>query len=536
MFDLHKNNHMMIINNFYNRCGGKLKLSQGHLGVRSPLFIGMLSGLFSGLAFITHFPVLFIFSVLVFIYQLRKTETIAQSLLMGFSYALFFYSSGLYVLLALIEQYTLSDSLIIILIIFLALSYLVLLFLLSVFVLRFFSRCSDVVWAIIIMPTVFALGEWLKTFLFTGLPWFQSSHLFVDILNVEYSMFGEIGVGFLVYTLVGCLYLLIQHAKQVSRIRLISVSLVLLLMVFTVHHAMYDYVYQDEIDVDSVDIRLINTQVSTEEKNSMHQSASRLMQYQDIAQLQPKPDLVFLPEGVIEKSLHFYPETVKKGFDELKKQGIYSLSGGYYRDLVGEYNVIYANNSQSPVYMKQHLIPFGEYSPKTFHFLNSYFPNIQHGELTSKQHYSDVVRVAGKVIAPMICFEVFFSYEARENIIKSGMIAVFTDLDFLKTNWVKHYLLNIARVRAMEFSKPLVQSANGSITAFVNKKGKIETMASSSSSYINKTVSLSYKPSLFASSGYLYALFLPFTNGIFVLLLSAGSFLTGKRSNYVWQQ
>ena len=510
-----------------------MKLLQGHWGIRSPLFIGILSGFFSGLAFIAHLPLLFVLSFLVFIYQLRQTKTIAKALLVSFFYALFFYSSGLYVLLTLIDQYALSDSLIIIFIIFLALAYLILLFLLAVLVLRFFAQRSDVVWAIIVMPTVFALSEWLKTFLFTGFPWFQSSHLFVDVLNAEYSIFGEIGVGFLFYTVVGCLYLLIKYFKKINLIQLVSISLVFLLTVSIVHYAMYAYVYPETKNADNIAIRLINTQVGHEDKDSIHQSTSRLMQYQDIARLKPKPDLFFLPEGAIEKNLRFYPETIKKGFDDLEKKGIHSLSGGYYSDFIGEYNVIYTN--EQPVYMKQHLLPFGEYTPKAFSFLNNYFPDISHGGLASKQYYSDAVRIGGETIAPIICFEVFFANEARERIIKSGMIAVFTDLDFLKANWVKRYLLNVARVRALEFSKPLIQSANGSMTAFINKMGKVETMASSSLPYINQMVSLNYKPSLFASSGYFYALFLPFMNIIFVLLLSARSFLIGKRCDYVCQ-
>ncbi len=449
-------------------------------------------------------------------------------------YSLAMYSSGLYILLSLSQGYDDSYSVVIWFVNSLIILALVTLFVFVVFLLKLLSKSSNLVWFIVLLPSFLVFHEWLKTFVLTGFPWFQASDLLVNVLNVEYSIFGALGVSFIFYTFIGLLCLFIIAIKRKEGVyRSFALFIGVLVSGVFVHELLYAQIYVEDDTEETILVTLMNTKISSKNKNSIRYSTTQLLQYQDIAMLEPKANLVILPEGSIQRSLAIYPSNVTKGFEQLKENNVYVLSGGYDEDFRGEYNTVYSNVTNKSVYMKQHLIPFGEYMPKAFSFLASVFPDINKGNLSTKDYYSGVIKIGGQTIAPVICFEIFFPEEMRKKANKSGMIVVFTDLGFLKDRWSKRYMLDVARVRAMEFSKPLVQSSNLSITAFINKKGEIvKNTEEIEAPYIKNSMKLNMSKSIFGQYPYMIFI-LPSLNILIIMLISFLYIGIKKRKSYV---
>lgn len=498
----------------------------------SAILVSLLLGGISGLSFIIPQPALFLFSNVFFFLAVRSFRSIKLTVVCAGLYSLAMYSSGLYILLSLSQGFDDSYSIVIWFVNSLIILALVALFVFVVFLLKLLSKSSNVVWFIILLPSFLIFHEWLKTFVLTGFPWFQASDLLVDLLNVEYSIVGALGVSFIFYTFIGLLCLLFIAAKRKEGIYS-SLALFLGLVVSCVlaHELLYTQIYSEDNTEETILVKLMNTKISSKNKNSIRYSTTQLLQYQDIAMLEPKADLVILPEGIIQRSLAIHPSNVTKGFEKLKENGIYVLSGGYDEDFRGEYNTVYSNVKNKSVYTKQHLIPFGEYMPKTFSFLSSVFPDINQGNLSTKNYYSGTIKIANQTVAPIICFELFFSDELRKKANSAGLIVVFTDLGFLKDDWSKRYMLDVARIRAMEFSKPLVQSANFSITAFIDKKGKVlKSTQATDSPYIQNTVDLNYSKSIFGR--YPYSIFILLAFNIFITVLTLFLYASIKKRKY----
>ncbi len=503
--------------------------------IRNPTTFSVLMGALAGLSFTQHLPLLFILSFLTFLFQIRASKSIYSAFLSGLVYSLTFYLSGLYVLFMLAENYDTSYILSLGIINIFILLYCMTFFIVPAVILRSLVKLPHHMWFLVLMPTLFVMGEWLKTYLFTGFPWFQASHLLVDWLNVEYSLFGELGVSFLFYSFIGCTYLIIKSNNHLASSAMLIASFVGVSILS--HLLMGTIIYSGSIKPTNLTVRLLNSQVNIEDKNSLSLSSSRLQQFLNIGSLSPKPDVILLPESSIEYPLEKYPSIIRNQLEKLNNKGIQVVSGGYYQDNIGEYNVLYSGDPLKPVYMKQHLIPFGEYFPESFSFLKHYFPDISKGNLRTKKYFSGNLTIANQIVTPMICYEMFFADEVRAKSINSGILMLFTDLAFIKSNWAKEYLFNISRIRAMELSKPLLQIANSSITAIVNKKGKVLKQAGTSISFIEHDVELSYKPSVYATKGYFYALLLPLFNLIIVSIFSLRSklspIITNKRPCYV---
>jgi len=70
-----------------------------------------------------------------------------------------------------------------------------------------------------------------------------------------------------------------------------------------VHEILYSQIYGEDDTEKTILVKLMNTQISSKNKNSIRYSTTQLLQYQDIAMLEPKADLVILPEGSIQRSL-----------------------------------------------------------------------------------------------------------------------------------------------------------------------------------------------------------------------------------------
>ena len=503
--------------------------------VSYPSVVSLLMGFMAGFSFTQTNPLLFILSFLIFIFQIRSSKSVLRALGIGFLYSLSFYISGFYVLFMLAQGYDASYSVSLLMINFIILFYCMFFFIAPSIILRGLSKFPDHLWFLILMPIMFVGGEWFKTFLFTGLPWFQASHLLVDWIDVEYSLFGELGVSFLFYSFIGVIYLLILKTNTLKASALL-VGLFVTVVVLE-HQVINKLVYTGTSNSSHLDVRLLNSQVAIEDKNSLSLSSARLQRFLNIGNLSPKPDLLLFPESSIEYPLKKYSYLIQNQFNKLNSKGVHIVAGGYYQDILGEYNVLYSGEPLKPVYMKQHLIPFGEYFPTMFSFLKEYFPSIDKGNLNTKKYYSGELKAANQTVAPIICYEILFSSEIRERAANTGILMLFTDLAFIKADWVKQYLFNIARIRAMELSKPLLHIANSSTTAIINKKGDIlKQTVTSSVPYIDETVYLNYKPSIFAKEGYLFALLLPLFNLMIIGLFSLRSKLTMKsikRPSYV---
>lgn len=77
-------------------------------------------------------------------------------------------------------------------------------------------------------------------------------------------------------------------------------------------------------------------------------------------------------------------------------------------------------------------------------------------------------------LAPAICFEIAFPHQVAANIQRNTdmIITVSNDAWFGDSHGPAQHL-EIARVRALEFGRPVVRATNNGITAFIDERGTI---------------------------------------------------------------
>ncbi len=128
-------------------------------------------------------------------------------------------------------------------------------------------------------------------------------------------------------------------------------------------------------------------------------------------------------------------------------------------------------------YQKKHLVPVGEYIPREIRqFVRRLGPifNMPMNSFNPGAPEQGNIEVLGLNAASAICYEIIFGNELREQIkaTTNFIVTLSNDGWFTGTQGPFQHL-NIARMRAMEFQKPVLRATNNGVTAIIDSRGVI---------------------------------------------------------------
>ncbi|MBP2679067.1 MAG: lnt [Deltaproteobacteria bacterium] len=148
----------------------------------------------------------------------------------------------------------------------------------------------------------------------------------------------------------------------------------------------------------------------------------------------------------------------------------YDPSGG------GFYNSVFQMDARGVVlgrYDKRHLVPFGEYVPlrSVLFFLEKLTPG---GGDFSTGTSPALFRVHGQQVAASICYEALFPSLIREGVLGGATLLVNVTNDaWFGDTVAPHQHLAMARMRCVEFRRPMMRAANSGISAVIEADGGI---------------------------------------------------------------
>jgi apolipoprotein N-acyltransferase len=159
--------------------------------------------------------------------------------------------------------------------------------------------------------------------------------------------------------------------------------------------------------------------------------------------------------------------------------GIPILFGAPWYDPAGGgkfYNSVFHMDARGVVlgrYDKRHLVPFGEYIPlrSVLFFLTKL---TEGGEDFSTGTGPALFRVHGQAVAASICYEALFPGLTRDGVLEGAawLVNVTNDAWFGDTVAPQQHLA-MARMRCVEFRRPMVRAANSGISAVIDADGGI---------------------------------------------------------------
>jgi len=127
-------------------------------------------------------------------------------------------------------------------------------------------------------------------------------------------------------------------------------------------------------------------------------------------------------------------------------------------------------------YDKHHLVPFGEFIPPLFRWFTDLM-NIPLGDFARGGLGQPPLHWQGQRIAPHICYEDLFGEELaasfRDIANAPTLLVNISNIGWFGNSLAIDQHLNISRMRALEFERPLVRATNTGATAVIDAQGRV---------------------------------------------------------------
>ncbi len=443
----------------------------------------LVCGAAQGFAIAPHWALIQLLSLaglfFIFLYSLSALRSAA----LGFTFGLGWFSSSIYWVYFSIHDYGYQPAWIAAAGVFAFASLLAVFPAAAGFASSFCNReATQKKWVFFLLtaPAAWALTEWLRTWVLSGFPWAAGAYAHIEgPLKVFAPVVGATGINYLAALTSGliCLFVLALRRRDIWTANLTAVAFLALLgSAFVLKEKTWSELGE------TINFRLIQGGIAQDEKFSpmgTQQSFERYVKEMNAPGL-PKDAIIVLPETIFPLPFDRLPSDMMKALTKVTEtQGNPLILGAFIRSSEGGFAntaVLIEKGQKFGFYFKKHLVPFGEYVPFGFRWfidmLGIPMANLKEGA-PSQEPFTLVQKVQA---APTLCYEDLFSETIRQWWARGeapGILINLSNLGWFGDSAALPQHLNISRMRAMEFARPIVRATNTGATAAINEKGQV---------------------------------------------------------------
>jgi len=314
-------------------------------------------------------------------------------------------------------------------------------------------------WGMAAYPLIFVMLEEIRNrFPFGGFGWVRIAYTQAD---APYSKIAAIGgaSALSALALVSSLILFIALQRRFAVITLIP--FLLLLIPINLNSVATTKVLMIQGNVPQMGLDF-NSRAKAVFNNHFERTQAELAKDSNV-------DFVLWPENSVDVD-PFTNEDVKKALDSIDKPLIIGAIMGKGNKLLN--TSILWGGELPPIYIKQHLTPFGEYIPlrSLASKISPYTDRVTDFEPGQEQV---LFTIKSAVIAPIICFELVDDQLLHEAAVSANMLAVQTNSATFGMSAESAQQLSITRVRAIEHGRNIVSVSTTGHSAVINSDGKI---------------------------------------------------------------
>jgi apolipoprotein N-acyltransferase len=320
-------------------------------------------------------------------------------------------------------------------------------------------------------PSVWALVEWLRSWVATGFPWFAYGYSQVDSSLVGYApVLGVFGVSWVVALVAGGL------CQCVSGPRLPGLALI---AVAYTGGAILDRVHWTTPVGSPVDVAVVQGGISQDLKWDPEQFPKTKALYRELTARHWDADMIVWPEAAIPALLREYRDYLTELLLEAERSDTVFLFGTlqargrrpdrrYYNSVIGYDGEAVAE------YNKHHLVPFGEYYPVPG-FVRRWMKtlNLPYADISAGEAGQGPLALGGLQIGVSICYEDVFGAELLGAMPEATMLVNVSNDAWFGGSVAPYQHQQIARMRAIEVARPLVRATNSGISAVIDYDGAL---------------------------------------------------------------
>ena len=323
--------------------------------------------------------------------------------------------------------------------------------------------------------SMWLLVEWIRGWFLTGFPWLYVGHGHLNSpLAGLAPIVGSLGIGFVQAFVCATIGLSIADLGKNSALR---TTCLLAIILFAASPLLIPIKWTEALE--SVEVTLVQPNIALEDKWDPALRQVNLQRLLNLTENQWQTDLLIWPEAALplatlgqdsllsELSSYLGPETTL-------------LTG---RLVYDPYEERYLNNlislgNGSGEYSKRRLVPFGEYVPleDQLRGLIDFF-DLPMSVIDSGSKDQSLLEAGSLRVAAAICYEIAYGAQVAKDSQEANLILTISNDTWFGNSIGPHQHFQIARMRALENSKPLIRDTNNGITGLIDHHGQVISRA-----------------------------------------------------------
>ena len=351
---------------------------------------------------------------------------------------------------------------------------------------------SRAVTRLALFMSVWVLIEWLRSWIFTGFPWLLLGHVLIDSPFAGIiPVFGSFGASAVIVVFAVAI---VEFARMRS---IESAKGVVALIVFSaVMFALQFINWTSPVGDHAVRASLVQANIPFHMKWDPERRGEIYAIYVRETFKHRDSDIVIWPETAIPT---YYRLVNAKFLEELKQEinrqnteiltGVFTAKSEQGKEFI--FNSLVTIGSETQIYSKQHLVPFGEYWPARWFF--DYFRNLVIIPMSdlSPGEGEPIVTMQGIPIGVSICYEAVFGEEIIRALPRAQLLVNVSNDAWFGDSLAPHQHLQIAQSRALETGRYMLRATNTGISAIIDPYGKIMVR---SGQFVDEVVSGEVRP------------------------------------------
>ena len=337
-----------------------------------------------------------------------------------------------------------------------------------------------------LFPSFWLISEYLRSVVFTGFPWLSLGYSQIDGPLASFApVIGEVGITAIMVFINICIIKIVRSVKHRCYKELkVSIGILFVLSIISVFLADITWVKPSG---KVTKIALVQGNIAQSIKWAPEQEWPTMLKYLDLTRVNYDADIIVWPESAIpamEPAVQDYLTTVNSSAllnNSAIITGIINYnfeSKQYFNSLItlgkkqneDEQGYFYNHSNR---YSKYHLLPIGEFVPFQ-EWLRPIAPlfNLPQSSFSRGSYVQKNLMANNLHLLPLLCFEIAFPHQLAANLThETDLLLTVSNDAWFGGSHGPHQHMEIARMRALEFGRPLLRSTNNGITAIVDHQG-----------------------------------------------------------------
>ncbi len=347
----------------------------------------------------------------------------------------------------------------------------------------------------------FSIGEALRGYVFTGFPWAQIGHVWIDTPMLHWAAYGgSLGLIAMTWIAAAAFWHVVAGRRLRGAVALVALAALYLSGPISTTNS-------HTTPHDAPVVRLIQPNAPQHEKwdpEKMPIFFNRQLEFSAAGEV--RPDLVVWPETSVPVSLSNAEDVLARMSDAAGGVPVVAGLQRWDGDRIFNTLVVLGEGGQvQSIYDKHHLVPFGEFVP--FGELMARFGigglASRGGSGFSAGPGAQVIEIAALGGAlPLICYEGVFARNILSAPERPDYILMITnDAWFGEVSGPYQHLAQ-ARLRGVEQGLPMIRVANTGISAMIDARGQVtHHLPLGQAGWIDAPLPLAHPPTLYARMG-----------------------------------